>query len=186
MLLSHPAVQNPSIYRAYLYRVMYLVLLSLPMVWENTYDQSVDVASLNYLSLCVDFMNWSTDQPSSHGQEWRVPPMLIGAILCPIGLFIYGWTAGSHINPIIPNIGCAILAIGLIISFQCSQAYMNDAYEAKYAASAAAVGAFLRTMCGFTFPLFATQMYEKLDVDWGNSLLGFLTLVLAIVGPVVL
>lgn len=112
--------------------------------------------------------------------------MLLGGILCPIGLFIYGWTTHQKSHWIIPNIGCAILAIGLIIAFQCSQAYTVDAYSAKYAASAAAVGAFLRTMCGFSFPLFAPQMYDKLGVGWGNSLLALLTLALAGASPVAL
>jgi hypothetical protein len=102
--------------------------------------------------------------------------MLIAGILCPIGLFIYGWTAQAKVHWIAPNIGC----------FQCSQAYTTDAYEAKYAASAAAVGAFMRTMCGFSFPLFAVQMYETLGLGWGNSLLAFMTLGLALVSPVLL
>ena len=112
--------------------------------------------------------------------------MLIGGILCPTGLFLYGWGAHYHLHWIVPNIGSAILAIGLIIAFQCSQAYTVDAYSAKYAASAAAVGAFMRTMCGFSFPLFAPQMYAKLGVGWGNSLLAFLTMGLAVASPIML
>ena len=76
--------------------------------------------------------------------------------------------------------------IGLIIGFQCSQAYTTDAYEARYAASAASVGAFMRTMMGFSFPLFAPRMYETMGLGWGNSLLAFLTLVLALISPVLL
>ena len=122
--------------------------------------------------------------------EFRVPPMLIAGILCPIGLFIYGWgsvystpltviiltiySAHNAVHFIVPNIGAVIIAIGLIIGFQCAQAYTTDAYEANYAASAASVGAFMRTMCGFSFPLFAPKMYETLGLGWGNSLLGFL------------
>lgn len=132
--------------------------------------------------------------------EFRVPPMLIAGILCPIGLFIYGWrsvystpltviiltiySAHNAVHFIVPNIGAVIIAIGLIIGFQCAQAYTTDAYEANYAASAASVGAFMRTMCGFSFPLFAPKMYETLGLGWGNSLLAFLTLAVGLVGPV--
>lgn len=112
--------------------------------------------------------------------------MLIGGILCPAGLFIYGWSAQAQTHWIVPDIGCAILAMGLIISFQSSQAYIVDAYTAQYAASAAAVGAFLRTMCGFSFPLFAPKLYDSLGLGWGNSLLAFLTLGLALMSPVLL
>jgi hypothetical protein len=118
--------------------------------------------------------------------EFRVPPLLIAGILCPIGLFIYGWSAHYHAHCIAPNIGSVIIAIGLIIGFQCSQAYTTDAYEAKYAASAASVGAFMRTMMGFSFPLFAPKMYERMGLGWGSSLLAFLTLFLALASPVLL
>ncbi|KAJ4989056.1 MFS multidrug transporter [Stagonosporopsis vannaccii] len=202
MMFTHPATQAPSIYRAYLYGVMYLMLSTFPLVFEEVYDMDVGPASLNYLSMCLGFLiGLQISHPLMDGlyahlkikynveeglPEFRVPPMLIAGILCPIGLFIYGWTAQAGVHWIAPNIGCVIVAIGMIIGFQCSQAYTTDAYEAKYAASAAAVGAFMRTMCGFSFPLFAVQMYEKLGLGWGNSLLAFMTLGLALVSPVLL
>lgn len=112
--------------------------------------------------------------------------MLIGGILSPAGLLLYGWAAKAQTHWIVPNIGCVILAIGLIIAFQSAQAYVVDAYSSQYAASAAAVGAFLRTMCGFSFPLFAPKMYDALGLGWGNTLLALLTLVLAVLSPVLL
>ncbi|KAF2627054.1 MFS general substrate transporter [Macroventuria anomochaeta] len=196
MMFTHPATQAPSIYRAYLYGVMYLMLSAFPPVFEEVYGMDVGPASLNYLSMCLGFMiGLQISHPLMDGAydnlerglpEFRVPPMLIAGILCPIGLFIYSWTAQAGAHWIAPNIGCVIVAIGMIIGFQCSQAYTTDAYEAKYAASAAAVGAFMRTMCGFSFPLFAVQMYKTLGLGWGNSLLAFMTLGLALVSPVLL
>ena len=56
MMFTHPAVQAPAIYRAYLYGVMYLVLSTFPIVFEETYRMDTGTASLNYLSLCLGFM----------------------------------------------------------------------------------------------------------------------------------
>jgi MFS family permease len=56
MMFTHPATQAPSIYRAYLYGVMYLVLSTFPLVWEEVYDQDTTIASLNYLSLMIGFL----------------------------------------------------------------------------------------------------------------------------------
>lgn len=56
MMFTHPATQVPSIYRAYLYGVMYLMLSTFPMVFEQVYNMSIGIASLNYLSLCLGFM----------------------------------------------------------------------------------------------------------------------------------
>jgi hypothetical protein len=56
MLFTHPATLAPSVYRAYLYGVMYLMLSTFPMVFEQVYGMSTGIASLNYLSLCLGFM----------------------------------------------------------------------------------------------------------------------------------
>lgn len=117
--------------------------------------------------------------------EFRVPMMIPGGLLVPAGLFIYGWSAQYHTHWIVPNIGAAIFAFGLIISFQCAQTYVIDAYS-RYAASATGAAAFVRTMMGFGFPLFAGSLYERLGLGWGNSVLGFVSLFLGLVAPLLL
>ncbi|KAI1336730.1 MFS multidrug transporter-like protein [Xylariaceae sp. FL0016] len=202
MFVAHPAVQAPSIYRAFLYGIMYLVLSTFGEVWEDDYDFNEGIASLHYLSLCLGFLiGLQISHPLMDGlyawfkkrnktnegvPEWRIPPMLLGGILVPIGLLIYGWSAQHKVFWLVPDIGCVILAMGLIIAFQSAQAYVVDAYGPAHSASAAAIGAFERTMCGFAFPLFASQMYDALGLGWGNSLLAFVTLALAIPSPILL
>lgn len=115
--------------------------------------------------------------------EFRVPLMLPGGLLVPVGLFIYGFTARADVHFIVPNIGAAIFACGCIISFQCAQAYVVDAYT-TYAASATGAAAFVRTMMGFSFPLFAPKMYETMGVAWGTGLLAFISLGLGVAAPV--
>lgn len=109
--------------------------------------------------------------------------MLVGGILAPIGLVLYGWSAELHLYWLIPDVGCVILAIGLIIAFQSAQAYVTDAYGTQHAASAAAVGAVMRTLAGFGFPLFAPIMYNALGLGKGNTVLAAATLVLGLGGP---
>lgn len=115
--------------------------------------------------------------------EWRIPPMLIGGVFAPVGLALYGWTAQNRLFWVIPDVGCAIFAFGLILSFQSAQAYVTDAYGHEHAASAAAVGAFLRTLAGFGFPLFAPTMYSAVGLGVGNSILAGSTFALMLVGP---
>lgn len=127
----------------------------------------------------------STIDPTKGLPEYRLPLVLPFSLLIPIGIFIYGWSAQYKVHWIVPNIGCAILAIGLIVCFNCAQGYVVDTYT-TYAASATGAAAFVRTMCGFSFPLFAPKMYDKLGIGWGNSLLGFISLSLGMVAPVLL
>lgn len=60
-----------------------------------------------------------------------------------------------------------------------------DAYG-KYSASAVAAVRVLSNLAGFSFPLFANQLYNKLGYGWGNSLLAFVVLGLGVPIPIVL
>ncbi|KAJ6148477.1 hypothetical protein N7497_010459 [Penicillium chrysogenum] len=181
MLFTQPAIQAVALYRGYQYGLMYLVLASFPTVWEGKYGQSKGRASLNYISLGVGFViglqfcgrlidivyeRLAKHYGDTGRPEYRLPLMIPG---------------GAHS----PNIGAALFAIGLIICFQCCQTYVIDAYT-RYAASATGVTAFVRTMAGFSFPLFADSLYRSLGLGWGNSLLGFISLGMGIVAPALL
>lgn len=108
--------------------------------------------------------------------------MLPGGLLAPIGLLIYGWTTHHKMHWVASDIGAAIFATGLIIGFQCAQTYVVDAYV-RYAASATGAAAFVRTVAGFAFPLFAGKMYDAMGLGWGNSMLSFVSLALGILAP---
>ena len=197
LLGTQPIMQVLALYMAYCYGLMYLVLSTFPTVWEGTYGESV---GLNYISLGVGFfLGTQITAPindriyrklkkrnNNEGRpEFRVPLMVPGALLVPAGLFIYGWTSYFRVHWIAPNIGAALFAAGTIISFQCTQTYIVDAYT-RYAASAVGAATVLRSMAGFGFPLFAPYMYAALGLGWGNSLLGFLAIGLGIPAPLLL
>lgn len=185
---------------AYLYGIMYLVLSTFPGLWEGVYNESVGMGGLNYISLGVGFFlgtqlcapaqdriyrelkarNNGVGKP-----EFRVPLMIPGALLVPVGLFWYGWSAQAKTHWIVPNIGAAIFAAGTIIGFQCIQTYIVDSYT-KYAASAVGAATVLRSLAGFGFPLFAPYMYAALDYGWGNSLIGFIAIGLGWPAPILL
>lgn len=104
--------------------------------------------------------------------EYRLPPLRIGAVLLPAGLFIYGWTAEYKVHWIAPIIGTAIMGIGNLIIFMSLQMYLVDSFTV-YAASALAANAVMRSIAGALLPLAGLPMYDKLGMGWGNSLLGF-------------
>ena len=106
----------------------------------------------------------------------------VGSALIPVGLFWYGWSAAYRIHWIMPNIGACIFGAGAIICFQCMQTYIVDSYV-RYAASGVAAAVVLRSLAGFGFPLFAPAMYNALGYGWGNSVLGFVAVVVGIPAP---
>lgn len=117
--------------------------------------------------------------------EFRVPLMLPTALVAPGGLLLYGLSADYQLHWIVPNIGAAIFAMGLILSFQCAQTYIVDSYE-KFTASATGAAAFMRTMAGFGFPLFAPQLFDALGIAGGNGLLAGVAAVICLVVPILL
>ncbi|GAM39746.1 membrane transporter [Talaromyces pinophilus] len=202
LLATQPIVQVLALFMAYIYGLMYLMLASFPGLWTGVkyYHESVGIGGLNYISLGFGFFLGS--QISARlidliyrklkarnggvgAPEFRTPLLLIGALAIPTGLFIYGWTAQSRTHWIGPNIGAAIFSVGAIISFQCIQTYLVDAYT-RYAASALAAVTVLRSLAGFSFPLFAQYMYNALDYGWGNSLLAFVGIGIGIPAPLLL
>ena len=200
LLGTQPIVQALAVYMGYLYGVMYLLLSSFSNLWTERYGESVGISGLNYISLGLGFFlgtqicaplndrfyKMLKQRNNGVGRpEFRIPLMLPGSIFVPAGLFIYGWTANYHTHWIFPNIGTAIFAAGNIVCFQCIQTYLVDSYT-RYAASAIGAATVLRSLAGFGFPLFAPYMYAALDYGWGNSILGFIAVVLGIPAPILL
>ncbi|BAE60182.1 unnamed protein product [Aspergillus oryzae RIB40] len=202
LLATQPIVQALAIYMAYVYGILYLMSSTFPALWTSPeyYNESTGIGGLNYISLGIGYClgsqicarlndlvyrrlkarNSGTGRP-----EFRTPLLAIAAILNPVGLFIYGWTAQTHCHWIAPNIGAMLLAMGNIVAMQCIQTYIVDAYT-RFAASAMAAGSFLRSIAGFGFPLFAPYMYQALHYGWGNSLLAFISIVIGIPAPIFL
>jgi hypothetical protein len=105
--------------------------------------------------------------------EYRLPPLIPGSFLIPIGLFIYGWTVDKHTHWIVPIIGTAFVGMGILATFMPIQTYLVDAFTV-HAASALAANTVLRSLAGAFLPLAGPAMYSALGLGWGNSLLAFI------------
>jgi hypothetical protein len=78
----------------------------------------------------------------------------------------------------VPQIGTAITGFGIIGVVMCVQTYLVDAFTI-YAASAIAANAVLRSLLGALLPLCGLDLYRKIGLGWGNTLLGFIALACA-------
>ncbi|KAL8871381.1 MAG: hypothetical protein Q9174_002774, partial [Haloplaca sp. 1 TL-2023] len=169
LLGTQPIVQVLCIYIAYIYGLMYLILATFPVLWTERYHESIGIAGLNYLSMAVGFtlgvqilspLNdrfYSRLKRKNNGvgkPEFRVPTMIPGSVMAPVGIFIYAWTAQFHTHWMGPNVGIAIFSAGTIAAITCVQVILVDIYT-QYAASAIAATRVLSNIAGFAFPLFA-------------------------------
>ncbi|KAI8954310.1 major facilitator superfamily domain-containing protein [Xylaria longipes] len=201
MITTQVIVQALAVYMLYVYGLIYIVLTSFPTLWSSPkpggYGEPLGIGGLNYISLGLGFfvgaqvcaplqdriyMSLKKRYGGPGRPEYRVPMMIPGAVLMPVGLIVYGWTAEYKTHWIFPNIGAFLFATATIISFQCLQTFLVDTYT-RYAASAVSAGTVFRSLAGFGFPLFAPSLYGRLGYGWGNTLLALLGIVLGFPGP---
>lgn len=110
--------------------------------------------------------------------EARLPHLVFLSWLIPVGLFWFAWTC----NPSVHWASCIVsgipFGIGFVTLFLGITSYLIDCYG-KYAASALAANAVLRSLFGAGFPLFSREMYDELGAAWATSVLGFVALAMA-------
>ncbi|KAE8131962.1 major facilitator superfamily domain-containing protein [Aspergillus pseudotamarii] len=191
-LFLSPIVLIVSLYSAVTYSYMYVLFTTFTDVFENVYGFSPGQAGLGYLGLGMGFcvgqitIGYYSDrhvkkQEKIHGKmkpEHRLPPLVLGCFLVPIGLFWYGWSAQYRLHWIVPIIGTFFIGAGIFYVHLVTQVYLVDSYT-LYAASAVSAELALRCVFGATIPLAGTPLYDTLGLGWGNTLLGFIALAFA-------
>lgn len=200
LLLTQPILQVIAIFLAYNFGILYIVLSTFATLWIERYGQTEWQSGLHYFALVIGYTVaaqaggfvmdklWAYLKKKANNDtapEYRAPLMVPGAILIPLGLFLYGWSTERDPHWIVPDIGIAIFGCGIILNTQALQAYVMDAFR-EYIASASAASQFLRSIAGFAFPIFAPAMYHRLGYGWGNSLLALTFIVLGWPAPFLL
>ncbi|OJT04646.1 hypothetical protein TRAPUB_4658 [Trametes pubescens] len=172
-------------------------LTTIPSIFEGVYQEPVGTAGLHYLALGLGsvaaaqfsgrLIDMSYKRLCAHYNgvgkpEYRLPALVPGSILLPVGLFITGWTARADVHWIAPDIGIALVGGGTIFIFQGILTYVLDAF-ALHAASALAALAFFRSIAGFCFPLFAPAMYNTLGYGKGDTILACVAIAVGVPAP---
>jgi DHA1 family multidrug resistance protein-like MFS transporter len=106
--------------------------------------------------------------------EDRLPLMIAGAFVLPIGLFWFAWTSHLSVSWVAHVLSGLFIGAGAMAIFVSSVAYLVDVYLLD-ANSALSANRFVRFCFSAAFPLFSNYMYHRLGVDWATSLIAFLT-----------
>ncbi|KAJ3064575.1 hypothetical protein HDU98_012030 [Podochytrium sp. JEL0797] len=174
LLFTQPICLTIALIMAFVYGVMYIVLSTFSELFVVNYGESTNISTLHYLALAIGlfignrcsgglldtisaYLQKKYNTP--HKPEYRLPVCIPAAFLLPLGLFIYGWSAQNTVHWIVPDIGIALFAVSVNITFQALTVYTVDVYS-MYAASALAAVSSLRSLAGFGFPLFAQIPYH--------------------------
>ncbi|EHA51706.1 hypothetical protein MGG_07595 [Pyricularia oryzae 70-15] len=194
MLLCRPIVTIVCTYVAILYGTLYLLFSTYSFVFSEVYGFTSTGTGLVFLAgglgtlaglpYIAHFSDRSIKTRAAAGEpvpaEARLTRIITvpGALAFPLGLFMYGWTVEMRAHWIVPQIGTAITGFGSILIFVAMQTYLIDAFEG-HAASVVGANAVLRGLAGALIPVGGLNLYRALGWGWGNSLLGFLSLLFA-------
>ncbi|KAL1606816.1 hypothetical protein SLS60_004225 [Paraconiothyrium brasiliense] len=188
-LFRSPIAFLISIYVSLVYSTLYLLFTTIPDVFQNTYRFQIQYTGLAYLGLGLGMFialglvvkfndrtvlamrdrNGGIFEP-----EMRLATTIYFAPFMPLSLFIYAWTARASVHWIVPCLSFIPYGFGLLGIFVPCQTYMVDAFL-DTAASAVAALVCMRCIFGALLPLVGPIMYERLGLGWGNTVLGFVT-----------
>lgn len=119
------------------YGLLYLMLTTFTVVFRESYQESVGIAGLNYVSLALGFSLggqiggrlldkiyvYLRARNGGKGiPEHKLPLSLAGGCALVFGLIIYGWGAEKRVHWIVPNIGACLFAFGGML---CFMSFMN-------------------------------------------------------------
>ncbi|KAG1846887.1 major facilitator superfamily domain-containing protein [Suillus subluteus] len=166
VLFREPMLIAITLYMSFVYGCIYLLFEAYPVVFTKGHNLNAGVSGLMFLPLPIGgfiavatyilFFNPSYERKAQECAPNPVPP--------DISL----WA---------PMMSGALLGWSICLIFLALFNYIIDAYLAV-AASALAASTVVRSLFGAGFPLFATQMYDRLGPEWASSLLGFIALIM--------
>jgi MFS family permease len=190
MLTRSPICFVISLYVAITYAYLYILFTTFTGVFTNQYHWHGGITGLSFLGLgigslvgqftYIHFGNRTVNKHIEHGDfvpEHRLHIMCVGGFFLPIGLFVYGWSAQYQTHYMVPITGTGIIGFGLLMTFMPANTYLVDVFTI-HAASAMAANTVLRSLMAALIPLSSQKMYAAMGYGWGNSLLGFVALLL--------
>ncbi|KAJ4132598.1 hypothetical protein NW754_015415 [Fusarium falciforme] len=185
--LLDPSILFTSIYSGLIYAIFYSFFEFFPLVYGNIYGMSqgqiglvllcnivaVTVAALPYFAYIHFVVNASARRGSPLAPEQRLAPALVGSVLVPIGIFLFGWTSRDSIHWIVPTIGVCFTVGGFAVLLQTIFVYIGLAYP-QYSASLFCGNGFVKQMVAFAGVLWSHPLYDAMGISKAMSLLGAL------------
>jgi MFS family permease len=186
-IVTEPVLDLICGFVALIYSLLYAFFFAYPVIFNKLYGYKDNIIGLLYIPILIGAALALTTTPILEKQyaklckrrkpepEDRLVGAMIGAPFPCIALFILGATSYQHIIWVGPASSGIAFGYGMVLIYYSLNNYIIDTY-AKYAASALATKVFLRSTGGAAFPLFTTQMYDRLGLQWASWLLAFISL----------
>lgn len=187
-LFLEPIVLVASLYMAIIYGTVYMFMGAMPIVYNQDRGWSEGIGGLAFMGIAVGILIGLAyaiyDNNVRYARlflaktvtaESRLPPAIVGAVALPIGMFAFAWTNYPSVHWSVSIILSTPFGFGCVLVILPLVNYLIDSYTI-YASSVLAAAAIFRSIVGAVFPLFTTQMYDRLGIHWASSVPAFLTL----------
>ncbi|KAJ5671916.1 Major facilitator superfamily domain general substrate transporter [Penicillium longicatenatum] len=185
MIMTEPVLDLMCFYVVLIYSMLYAFFFAYPVIFGKLYAYNDGQIGLMFIPILIgagfallvtpifekDFRRICAQRLPT--PEDRLKAAMWGAPFIPIAFFILGGTSYKHIIWVGPASSGLAFGFGMVLCYYGVNAYIIDSYQ-KYAASALAAKVFLRSGGGAAFPLFITQMYDRLGLQWASWLLAFI------------
>ncbi|KAH7075605.1 putative MFS multidrug transporter [Paraphoma chrysanthemicola] len=189
-LCKSPIIFIIALYISICYGIMYLMLTTIPDVFQTIYNFEIQYTGLAYIGLglglfiSLGFILKTNDKMvvrlrEENGgifePEMRLADCIYYTPFMPISLFIYAWTTRASVHWIVPCLSFVLFGISLSGVFVPCQTYAVDAFP-ETAASAVSALVVTRSAFGAFLPLVGPAVYDGLGLGMGNTVLGILAL----------
>ncbi|KAJ7147629.1 MFS polyamine transporter [Mycena crocata] len=179
LLIKEPVVTSFSVWISFVWGVYYCMLGSIPGILRNTHNFTSGEVGTAYVSILLgSLVGFITSiyqeriyrkKLSEKGPEARLYLACCSAVIFPMGMFLYAWSASPSVPWIVLELGIIVCVWGIFGVYVSVFSYLTDCYG-PYASSALAAQSFLRNLTATGFPLFIEQMFRAWSYTWGNTL----------------
>jgi MFS transporter, DHA1 family, multidrug resistance protein len=142
MLIMEPILLLVTLYLALIYGILYLFFEAYPISFQEVRGWNLGVGALPFLGITIGVilggatisyitMTRFARKMKKHGKvipEERLPPMIIGAVILPIGLFWFAWTSSPNISWVPQVLAGIPIGMGILMIFMQGLNYIIGQY----------------------------------------------------------
>ncbi|KAF6819840.1 MFS multidrug transporter, partial [Colletotrichum plurivorum] len=185
MLILEPILAIMTVYMSFVYGIIYLTLLLYPQAFVIVRGWSFVDSSMSFFGIlasvliaCVVLGLHSVyhvgpvfARTKKHVPERRLPPMMLGSLLLPSGIFWLSRTLSPEIPALAQVFSGVFIGSGSILTFMSGVLYLTEVYLA-HANSALAINDLVRSAFAAGFPYAGKTLIVRLGINTGGSILG--------------
>ncbi|OAX33805.1 MFS general substrate transporter [Rhizopogon vinicolor AM-OR11-026] len=179
LLLTEPIVQSFSLWIGFIWGVLYILIDSVSGEFQSVYGFGVGETGTVFVTITIGsllgYLANVCQERLYHkyvhrkGPDARLYIACVASVVLPAGMLVFAWTTRPDVPWIVPLVGITFFMASAFAIYQVVFVYLADCYG-PYASSALAGQSLCRNILATVFPLFATQMFDRMTYKWADTL----------------